>query len=101
MLRLLFGNIENDVMLADITYFVISGLSYPFLAVYNSCAALFRSMGNSRITMIVSIIMNLINVIGNYIGIFIFDASYLPNAYIIRKAIKDTAVIGLRIEFIK
>lgn len=70
ILRILFGNIEEDVMAAAITYFIISGLSYPFLAVYNSCAALFRSMGNSRIPMIVSIVMNLVNVIGNAIGIF-------------------------------
>lgn len=61
-------------MAAAITYFVISGLSYPFLGIYNSCAALFRSMGNSRITMIVSIIMNLINIVGNAIGIFVFHA---------------------------
>lgn len=71
ILRILFGNVDADVMAAAITYFIISGLSYPFLAVYNSCAALFRSMGNSRITMIVSIIMNLINVIGNAVGIFV------------------------------
>lgn len=73
-LRILFGNVEADVMASAITYFVFSGLSYPFLAVYNSCAALFRSMGNSRIPMIVSIIMNLINIVGNAIGIFVFHA---------------------------
>jgi putative MATE family efflux protein len=70
ILQILFGNIDEDVMAAAITYFIISGLSYPFLAVYNSCAALFRSMGNSRVPMIVSIIMNLVNVIGNAVGIF-------------------------------
>ncbi len=74
MLRILFGNIDDDVMEAAITYFVISGLSYPFLAIYNSCASLFRSMGNSRIPMIISIIMNVGNVAGNAIGIFVFHA---------------------------
>ena len=73
-LRILFGNVEADVMTNAITYFAISGLSYPFLAVYNSCAALFRSMGNSRIPMIVSIFMNLINIVGNAIAIFVLHA---------------------------
>ncbi|MEZ0537895.1 MATE family efflux transporter [Caldicellulosiruptoraceae bacterium PP1] len=73
-LWILFGNIENDVMAAAITYFVFSGLSYPFLGIYNSCAALFRSIGKSHITMNISIIMNLINVAGNAIGIFLFHA---------------------------
>lgn len=73
-LRILFGNVEADVMANAITYFAISGLSYPFLAVYNSCAALFRSMGNSRIPMIVSIFMNLINIVGNAIAIFVLHA---------------------------
>lgn len=77
MLRILFGNVEDDVMTAAITYFFISGLSYPFLAIYNSCAALFRSMGNSRIPMIVSIIMNVGNVVGNAIGIFVFNAGVI------------------------
>ena len=55
-----------------VVYLVISAMSYPFLAVYNSCAALFRSMGNSRISMQVSIIMNVINVIGDAALIFVF-----------------------------
>ena len=70
ILGTLFGRIEADVMSASITYFTISAISYPFIALYSSCAALFRAMGNSRVTMIVSIIMNVINVIGNAIAIF-------------------------------
>jgi putative MATE family efflux protein len=74
MLRVLFGNIQADVMAAAVTYFVISALSYPFLAIYDSGAALFRSMGKSRIPMSVSIIMNLINLVGNAIAIFVLHA---------------------------
>ena len=52
-------------------YLMISAVSFPFLAVYNACAALFRSMGNSQITLKVSILINLINVVGNAICIFV------------------------------
>ena len=70
ILNLFFGKIEADVMRNAITYLIISAVSFPFLAVYNACAALFRSMGNSKVTLKVSILINLINVAGNAICIF-------------------------------
>ncbi|MDO4345702.1 MAG: MATE family efflux transporter [Eubacteriales bacterium] len=73
VLQLLFGNIEPDVMQSALIYLVLSALSYPFIAIYNSGAAIFRSMGNSRITMIISIIMNVVNIVGNSILIFGFQ----------------------------
>jgi len=71
LLRLFFGSIEDDVMQNALVYLMISAVSFPFLAVYNACAALFRSMGNSQITLKVSILMNIINVVGNAICIFV------------------------------
>ncbi len=70
LLRLFFGSIENDVMENAIIYLLISAVSFPFLAVYNACAALFRSMGNAQITLKVSILINIINVVGNAVCIF-------------------------------
>lgn len=72
LLETIYHGIEPDVMENALIYLVISALSYPFLAVYNSCAALFRSMGNSRISMQASIVMNTLNIIGDYILIFHF-----------------------------
>ena len=72
-LSLLFGAIEADVMESAVIYFRISAYSYPFLAVYNACAALFRSMGNSKISMYVSAGMNITNAVGNALLIFVFD----------------------------
>jgi len=70
ILRIMFGSIDNDVMESASIYLWITALSYPFLALYNSCAALFRAMGNSRISMITTFGTNIINVIGNAICIY-------------------------------
>ena len=74
MLRLMFGKVESDVMQACITYLRISAYSYPALAVYNAGAALFRSMGKTSVTMYLSVASNIINVIGNLIGVFVLHA---------------------------
>ena len=70
MLRLFFGQITDDVMAAGLLYLRIVALSYPFLALYNAGAALFRSMGNSKVSMQVSVLVNVLNVIGNAICVF-------------------------------
>lgn len=44
ILELLFGAIDADVKKAAVTYFLITALSFPFLGIYNSSAAIFRSM---------------------------------------------------------
>lgn len=72
ILRLVFGNVDQSIMDNAVAYFMITALSYPFLAIYNSSAALFRAMGNSKISMYVSLVMNLINVVGNAIFIYGF-----------------------------
>lgn len=70
LLRLMFGQIEPGVMQASKTYLIITALSFAALAVYNSCAALFRAMNGARVTMWVSILMNVINVAGNAVCIY-------------------------------
>lgn len=74
LLRLLFGRVEPDVMAACVTYLRISAYSYPALAVYNSGAAIYRSLGKTDVTMYLSVVSNVINIIGNLIGVFVLHA---------------------------
>ncbi|MBQ8110158.1 MAG: MATE family efflux transporter [Clostridia bacterium] len=73
-LALLYARVDGAVMSACRTYLRIVALSFPANAVYNAGAALYRSMGRTRTTMVVSGLMNLINVIGNAIGVFVLKA---------------------------
>ena len=74
ILSLLYPSVESEVMAACRTYLWIVTLSFPANAIYNAGAALYRSMGRTRTTMYVSVAMNLLNVAGNAIGIFVLHA---------------------------
>ena len=63
--------ITDEVMQACLTYFTITALSFPFLALYNAGAAIFRSTGNSAVSMKVSVIVNGINFCGNALCVFV------------------------------
>lgn len=74
ILRLIYRKIDADVMQNARVYFYLSAVSYPFLAVYSAGTALFRAMGDSKISMKTSIAMNVINVCGNSILLYVFSA---------------------------
>ena len=70
LLALLYGNVEADVMSAARIYFYIVAVSFPFLGIYNGGAALFRAIGDSKVSMKVSLVANLVNIAGNAILIY-------------------------------
>lgn len=70
LLQLIFGKIEPGVMEKALSYFLVTVLSYPFLALFNAGAAFFRAGGNSKFPMKVSVISNLLNIGGNAVLIF-------------------------------
>ena len=72
LLKLIFGQVDQDVMNNSKIYFFITALSFPFVALYNSGAAIFRSQDNTKTPMQVSFASNIVNVIGNAILIFGF-----------------------------
>ena len=65
LIDLFFGTIAPDVREACLVYLGITALSFPFIALFNAGAAIFRSVGNSKVSMKVSLLMNVINVVGN------------------------------------
>ena len=71
LLKLCFGAIAPDVKAAGLAYLRVTALSFPFIALYNAGAAIFRSVGNSKVSMQVSMLMNVINVVGNAFCIFV------------------------------
>lgn len=81
ILRLMFGKVEPEVMDACVTYLRISAYSYPAIAVYNAGAAVYRSIGKTSTTMYISVLSNIINVIGNVIGVFVLNAGVAGVAY--------------------
>ena len=72
ILRILFGDISQDVMDSALIYFLLTAAAYPFIAVYNAGAALFRAMGNSKVSMTNSLIVNVVNIVVNAVLIYGF-----------------------------
>jgi len=80
IISLLYGDIEGDVMGAAYVYFLFTALSYPFLALYTSCAALFRATGNSKVPMRISLLANVLSVGGNVLFIYVMGIGVLGAA---------------------
>lgn len=97
LIELMFGKTEVSVMNACITYLKISAYSYPALAVYNSGAAIYRSLGKTNVTMYISIISNIINITGNIIGVFVLKVGVVGVAYpsLISRIFSATAITYL------
>ena len=81
LLSLLFGKVEPAVMEASKTYLIITTWSLPALAIYDAGAALCRCMGKANATMYISTVANIINIIGNCIGVFMLDLGAAGVAY--------------------
>ena len=97
ILRGIFGSIDADVMRYAETYFLLSALSYPFIGLYNAGAALFRAQGNSKISMLSSLVMNVINIGGNAVLIYGFGMGVLGAALasLVSRAVSCLVVLYL------
>lgn len=72
LLNLLFGSIEEEVMRHAQTYIVWTALSFPALALYNAGTAIFRAVGNTKLTLYTAVFINAVNIVGNAILIYGF-----------------------------
>jgi putative MATE family efflux protein len=68
----LFGKISAEVYRDAHSYLMIITASIPFLALYNAGAAVFRTMGNSKLPMKIMLIMNILNVLCSTVLILVF-----------------------------
>ena len=68
LLRLVFGSVEQEVMV----YFFYTSLSFPFIALFDSGSAVFRAQNNSRLPMAITVSTNLMNIAGNALLIWGF-----------------------------
>jgi len=80
VIRLVYGSIEDDVMNSAAVYFLFTGLSYPFLALNNANAALFRAAGNSKVPMSIAVLVNIINIGGNAFFIYVLKIGVMGAA---------------------
>ena len=71
LLHLIFGSVEEAVMTNAQMYFLITALSYPFIALSQAGAAFYRACGNSKFTMKTAMIANVANIVGNTLFIFV------------------------------
>ena len=97
MLALIFGSVESVVMSNAVLYMRITALSFPFLALYHACSAGFRATGNTRVSMLVSLGMNILNIAGNAICIFVFHMGVVGVAIptLMARAIGAGAILSL------
>jgi len=65
IVSLIYGKIEDDVMKAASIYFLITAISFPALAINNANAALLRAIGNSKVPMLIALLVNVLNIGGN------------------------------------
>jgi putative MATE family efflux protein len=70
ILGAVYGRLDPDVFQGAKVYFLLTALSYPFIGLFGIGAAMFRSMRDSKAPMLISALMNIINIAGNAFTIF-------------------------------
>lgn len=80
LLKLFFSGVDGDVHEMSRTYFYITAASFPFIGLFNGCAALLRAQRKSLFTMISAGVSCLLNFAANYVFIFVFNMGVMGAA---------------------
>ena len=80
LLKLIFGDVEADVMTYARQYFMISAISYPFIALYDDGSSIFRAQENSSLPMKISLASNVLNLILNLLFVWGFHMGVVGSA---------------------
>lgn len=82
LLTLLYFNLDRlgqpeELMPLIRPYFLVCAISLPFVAVFNSFKQYSDATGDTRTPMWVMLMSNVLNIVGNYLLIFVFDLGLL------------------------
>ena len=97
LLGAIFGGVTDEVMDNMVRFFILSAISYPFLALYNAGAALMRAVGNNKTPLYLSIGINVISLITNVITIYFLNwgVSGAGTAALLARASGALAIIAI------
>lgn len=101
ILKHVFGKIEPDVYANAKSYMIITAFSIVPLSVYNATAAIFRSINKATVTMLISLMMNVINIGGNYLLIYVFPMGAKGAAISTTVSRLMAAIVGMVLLFRK
>ncbi len=67
----LFGSSSPDVIDNANKYMLVLGTTIPFMALFQAGSAIFRTAGNTKLPMLTVVFMNILNIIGNALSVFV------------------------------
>ncbi|MBR5283495.1 MAG: MATE family efflux transporter [Clostridia bacterium] len=91
----LYGDVEADVMAYSIEYFSIALLATPFWFIYYQCVGVFRSAGDTKMPMRVSMLMNCVNIVLSVFLVIVMDMGPAGAGWSMLIAVATAAGVGL------
>ena len=95
MLYALYGGVDADVMRYSIEYFSISLLATPLWFIYYQCVGCFRSAGDTKTPMKVSMLMNCVNIVLSILFVIVLDLGPKGAGYSMVTAVGTAALVCL------
>ena len=91
----LYGDVDADVMAYSIEYFSIALLATPLWFIYYQCVGVFRSAGDTKMPMKVSMLMNCVNIVLSVVLVIFMDMGPAGAGWSMVCAVGTAALVGL------